>query len=103
MTILPPNLGFECYRGSWNIAKESFSSYDPKSLILDLELGFSFDDGKQFKEAMVDYVVHTKRDIWFNKNEPKRVRVLCASTCPFSMHFQLWAKIEMFPSEDFVQ
>ncbi|XVE50537.1 hypothetical protein DITRI_Ditri01bG0170600 [Diplodiscus trichospermus] len=57
------------------LRKKRFCYYNPKSLIPDLEVGMLFDDNTQFKEAMIDYSAHTKKDIWYAKNEPKRVTI----------------------------
>ena len=76
--------------------KSCFPFYDPKSFIPDLELGLLFDDDNQFKEAIVDYVVHTKKDVWFSKNEPKRVKAMCASTCFFQCTANYKEKLKCF-------
>ncbi|XP_019172994.1 PREDICTED: uncharacterized protein LOC109168426 [Ipomoea nil] len=50
---------------------------------MELELGTLYDDGNQFKKAMINYAVYTKRNIHYVKNEPKRVSVACVKSCPF--------------------
>ncbi|CAH9142846.1 unnamed protein product [Cuscuta epithymum] len=47
------------------------------------ELAMLFEDGREFKNAMIRYAVHKKTDISFVKNEPLRVQVKCGPTCPF--------------------
>ncbi|XP_031095305.1 uncharacterized protein LOC115999604 [Ipomoea triloba] len=58
-------------------------SYNPNVELVELELGTLYDDGKQFKKAMINYAVYSKRNIHFVKNEPKRVSVACEKPCPF--------------------
>ncbi|CAH9137599.1 unnamed protein product [Cuscuta epithymum] len=59
-------------------------SYNPESDPPHFKVGMLFEDGKQFKNAMIRYAVYHKRDIVFVKNEPLRVRLKCASNCPFA-------------------
>lgn len=66
--------------------KLKLPSYNPESDFPELEKGMLFEDAKQFKTAMIKYAVHFKRDIYFYKNESRRVRVKCVDGCPFLCH-----------------
>ncbi|CAH9114405.1 unnamed protein product [Cuscuta europaea] len=61
------------------------SSYNPESEPPLIELAMLFEDGRQFKNAIIRYACHEKKDVYFKKkNEPMRVRVKCAKNCPFT-------------------
>ncbi|XP_019157153.1 PREDICTED: uncharacterized protein LOC109153695 [Ipomoea nil] len=47
--------------------KSRYPIYNPKSDPPQIELGMLFDDNVQFKNAMISYVVHNKRDICWEK------------------------------------
>ncbi|CAH9084256.1 unnamed protein product [Cuscuta europaea] len=64
--------------------REHFCTYNPDCEPPNIQVGMYFEDGTQFKSALVRYAVHEKRDIKFAKNEPHRVRVKCGGTCSFS-------------------
>ncbi|XP_019178984.1 PREDICTED: uncharacterized protein LOC109174174 [Ipomoea nil] len=42
-----------------------------------IQLGMYFDENVQFKLAMISYAVHTKRDLFWKKNQLEYVRVEC--------------------------
>nr|GLL37644.1 uncharacterized protein LOC109164765 [Ipomoea trifida] len=71
-----------------NKAKNRFKhpSYNPNVETDELDVGTLYDDAKQFKKAMINYAVYSKRDIHFVHNEPKRVTVQCVKSCPFHCH-----------------
>nr|GMD39343.1 uncharacterized protein LOC109164765 [Ipomoea batatas] len=46
-----------------------YPSYNPNVESVDLEVGILYDDGKQFKKAMINYVVYSTRNIHFVRNE----------------------------------
>ncbi|CAH9069221.1 unnamed protein product, partial [Cuscuta epithymum] len=60
-----------------------YASYNPESDPPKIELCMLFENGRQFKSAMIKYAIHEKKDIRFVKNEPERVRLKCAPNCPF--------------------
>ncbi|XP_031095138.1 uncharacterized protein LOC115999427 [Ipomoea triloba] len=55
-------------------------------LVKFIKEGMLFEDASQFKNAMIKYAVHFKRDIYFYKNESMRVRIKCVEGCPFVCH-----------------
>lgn len=69
-----------------HFSKVKFPSYNPQVEPPILEEGLLFEDGRQFKDAIIKYAVHTKRDLRLKKNEPKRVRVKCVENCPFNCY-----------------
>ncbi|CAH9109002.1 unnamed protein product [Cuscuta europaea] len=59
-------------------------SYNPASESKELELDMLFEDGIQFKTALINYAVHNKRDIRWVKNEPRRIQAQRENKkCPF--------------------
>ncbi|GJW71861.1 retrovirus-related pol polyprotein from transposon TNT 1-94 [Tanacetum coccineum] len=54
-----------------------FPRYDENCKIVTFSIGQSFTDHKQFKKALLKYVVQEKRDYIFKKNARYRVRVKC--------------------------
>nr|GMD88501.1 pentatricopeptide repeat-containing protein At4g38150-like [Ipomoea batatas] len=52
----------------------------------ELEVDTLYDDGKQFKKAMINYAVYSKKNIYFVRNELKRVSLTCDQPCPFQAH-----------------
>ncbi|CAH9132447.1 unnamed protein product [Cuscuta epithymum] len=71
--------------GTSKRASKRYGSFNPESEVPKFEVGMYFEDGKQFKKAVIKYVVFEKRDLYFKKNEPGRVRVKCGKKCPFSL------------------
>ncbi|XP_019185976.1 PREDICTED: uncharacterized protein LOC109180722 [Ipomoea nil] len=56
---------------------DNYPKYNPKSDPPFLELGMYLDDNVEFKLAMISYAVHTKRDLFWKKNQLRYVRVEC--------------------------
>ncbi|GKG23754.1 transposon protein, mutator sub-class, partial [Tanacetum coccineum] len=54
-----------------------FPRYDVNCKIVTFSIGQLFTDHKQFKRALLKYVVQEKRDYIFKKNARYRVRVKC--------------------------
>ncbi|CAH9119427.1 unnamed protein product [Cuscuta epithymum] len=52
---------------------------DPKCESQELEVGMLFDDGKQFKSALIKYAVMNKKDVKWIKNESLRVQARCST------------------------
>lgn len=74
------NVGFEMQSKRHT---SRWTSYNPDSETIDLKEGMLFEDKTQFKNAMMKYAVLNKRDIRFYTNDSKRVRMVCATGCPF--------------------
>ncbi|CAH9052492.1 unnamed protein product, partial [Cuscuta epithymum] len=67
--------------------KDHHPSYNPQSEPPDIEPGMLFEDNIQFKSALIKYAVHHKKNIFFKRNEPMRVRAQCIQeNCPFSCY-----------------
>lgn len=47
-----------------------------------LELGAYFATKEDFKEAIRTYAFHSGRNLKFKKNDNKRMRVICKTSCP---------------------
>ncbi|XP_019168859.1 PREDICTED: uncharacterized protein LOC109164765 [Ipomoea nil] len=63
-----------------------YPSYNPNVESVELEVGTLYDDAKQFRKAMINYAVYSKRNIHFVRNEPHRVSLACDHPCPFQAH-----------------
>jgi hypothetical protein len=57
----------------------------------EFKLGMIFSDNKELKEAIRAYKIKWGFPLKFKKNEPKRVRVICAEGCDWRMH-AIWKK-----------
>ena len=59
-----------------------FSPETPMKYI-EFQTGLLFTSVKILKNAIIDYAVEQKRDIWFSKNDLQRVQAKCSKTCPW--------------------
>ncbi|GMY09077.1 hypothetical protein FCV25MIE_04316 [Fagus crenata] len=57
----------------------------------EFKIGMIFSDNKELKEAIRAYKIKWGFPLKFKKNEPKRVRVICAEGCDWRMH-AIWKK-----------
>uniref|UniRef100_A0A2N9H3P9 Uncharacterized protein n=1 Tax=Fagus sylvatica TaxID=28930 RepID=A0A2N9H3P9_FAGSY len=57
----------------------------------EFKIGMIFSDNKELKEAIRAYKIKWGFPLKFKKNEPKRVRVICAKGCDWRMH-AIWKK-----------
>ena len=58
---------------------------------LEFKIGMILSDNKELKEAIRAYKIKWGFPLKFKKNEPKRVRVICAEGCDWRMH-AIWKK-----------
>nr|GMD42294.1 uncharacterized protein LOC109164765 [Ipomoea batatas] len=60
-----------------DVQSEYYDSEDPLSYQSEFE---------EFKKAMINYAVYSKRNIHFVRNERKRISLACDQPCPFQAH-----------------
>ncbi|XP_057449216.1 uncharacterized protein LOC130740575 [Lotus japonicus] len=51
--------------------------------VVHLELGLTFNNKDQFKDAVSDFAIQTKKNLTITKNDKKRMVVKCVKECPF--------------------
>ncbi|KAK8548850.1 hypothetical protein V6N13_054381 [Hibiscus sabdariffa] len=82
------------YRGKGK--KSLGAKYDPSCAFPLWEIGFRFEDHKQFKEAVRKYAIAKGVALKFKKSEPKRVRVCCKAGCPWTLFASIDKKLDCF-------
>ena len=58
--------------------------FNKKNHAVKFKLGMKFSSKKQFKKAVIKHGLDDRKVIWFAKDDPKRVRVICVwKGCPW--------------------
>lgn len=62
---------------------KGFTTFNPNTLMkhIEFEIGLVFTSAFVLKNAIIDYAVEQKRDIWFSKNDLQRVQAKCQVLC----------------------
>lgn len=74
-----------------NIRKRKHLEFNPKTDIKNVEfsVGMKFTNHREFKEAVKQYAIGKKYNVWFSKNARDKIQVKCAEGCPWN----LWASV----------
>ena len=65
--------------------KKEYTSFNIRTPMknIEFEIGMMFTDVKTLRNAIIDYSVEQKREIWFNKNDSQRLQAKCRENCPW--------------------
>lgn len=65
--------------------KKTYPSFNVKTPMknIEFEIGLMFTDVKTLRNAVIDYHVEQKTEIWFKKNDLQRLLAKCKEHCPW--------------------
>ncbi|KAK1363859.1 hypothetical protein POM88_039420 [Heracleum sosnowskyi] len=67
------------------VSKKVYPSFNTRTPMknIEFEIGLIFTDVKTLRNAIIDYMVEQKREIWFKKNDLQRLQAKCRENCPW--------------------